>query len=96
MSDTDLAPRSPLGGLIAVWATGLVAAIVIGIVVPQEKQAVWIVIAMGGVLMISFAVQLAAGRVQGFIRRVALGALGAMVVMGVVSAGFGVAALIPG
>jgi hypothetical protein len=44
-------------------------------------------------VLLSFTVQLSRGETRGFILRVSAGCLGALLVMGVISAGFGIAAL---
>jgi len=93
MSEPALAPRSPFVGLIATWATALVIALLLGILVPAGQTMTWFLIGFGVCVLVSFAVQLARAEVRGFILRVAAGALGALVVMGVVSIGFGIAAL---
>lgn len=93
MSDAVLAPRNAFHGVIAVWAVSLIGAIALGIALPEQDRVSWLVIAFGGVILLSFAVQLGYGRAQGFIVRVAASCIGSLVVMGLVSAAFGLAAL---
>ncbi|MFC7789052.1 hypothetical protein ACU045_08715 [Microbacterium sp. MAHUQ-60] len=93
MSEAALAPRNAFHGVIAVWAVSLVVSITLGIVLPEQDRVSWLAIAFGGVILLSFAVQLAYGRAQGFIVRVAASCVGALVVMGLVSAAFGLSAL---
>lgn len=95
MTQPALAPRNAFVGVIAVWALSLVAAVTIGIVVAEEWRVPWLLVAFGGAVLLSFAVQLWYGRTDGFIFRVAGSALGALLLMGVISVGFGIAALIP-
>jgi hypothetical protein len=52
-------------------------------------------VGFGAVVLLSFAVQLWYGRTQGFIFRVASSVTGALLLMGIISVGFGLAALIP-
>jgi hypothetical protein len=52
-------------------------------------------VGFGGAVLLSFAVQLWYGRTDGFILRVAGSIIGALLLMGVISIGFGIAALIP-
>jgi hypothetical protein len=92
----ELAPRRTLGGLIAVWALAAVIAIAIGIFSTPDWRAAWLGVGLGGCLIAAFAVQLWSGRAAGFTERVAAGVLGAALVMGVISLGFGLAALVPG
>lgn len=92
-ADPVLAPRTPLIGLIVTWALAAVGAILIGVLVPQNVMMTWYVIGFGLSVLCSFAVQLIRGETHGYILRVAAGALGALLVMGVISVGFGIAAL---
>jgi len=93
MADPVLAPRSPFVGLVVTWAVAAVGAILIGILAPDELLMTWYVIGFGVCVLLSFTVQLLRGETRGFILRVSAGGLGALLVMGIVSAGFGVAAL---
>ncbi len=92
----ELAPRRTFGGVAAVWIVSAVAGISIGLFVPAEWRANWLAVALGGCLLLAFVVQLWFGRSQGFIERVAASVLGALLVMGVLSLGFGLAAVVPG
>jgi hypothetical protein len=96
MAVPELAPRRTIGGVIAVWIAAALASVAIGIFVPEDWRAAWLLVGLGGALVLAFAVQLWYGRSQQFIERVAASVLGALLVMGVISAGFGLAALIPG
>ncbi|MFJ6652839.1 hypothetical protein ACIQLJ_08605 [Microbacterium sp. NPDC091313] len=96
MSVPELAPRRTVWGVIAVWIAAALAGIAIGVFVPEDWRTSWLVVALGGSVVVSFVVQLWYGRSQEFIVRVAASVLGAMVVMAVISAGFGLAAIVPG
>ncbi len=80
---------------MVVWAVAFVATVAIGIFVPEEWRVPWMLVGFGGVVLLSFAVQLWYGRTQGFIFRVASSVTGALLLMGLISIGFGLAALIP-
>lgn len=95
MTEPALAPRNAFVGVIAVWVTAFVATVAIGIFVPEEWRVPWMLVGFGGVVLLSFAVQLWYGRTQGFIFRVASSVTGALLLMGLISIGFGLAALIP-
>ena len=95
MTDPALAPRNAFVGVLVVWATAFVATVAIGIFVPEEWRVPWLLVGFGGVVLLSFAVQLWYGRTQGFIFRVAGSVTGALLLMGLVSIGFALAALIP-
>ena len=92
----ELAPRRTFGGVIAVWAIAALTGVAIGIFVPEQWRAAWLTVGLGGCLVLSFAIQLWFGRSQGFTERVAASVLGALLVMGVISLGFGLAAVVPG
>lgn len=91
VSTPELAPRSPFPGIVAVWVAGLLAASAIGLFVGVEARPQWLCVALGGCLILTVGIQVAYGRPNGFIRRVGLSMLGALMVMGVVSVGFGLA-----
>lgn len=96
MAAPSLAPRRTTAGIVGVWVVTALVGVAIGLFVPAEWRAAWLVVGLGGCLILSFAVQLAYGRSQGFIERSAIGILGCLVVMGVISLGFGLASLVPG
>jgi len=95
MSEPALAPRSPLGGVVIVWGAALIAAICIGIFVPMQWRVQWLIVGFGGAVLLSFALQLWYGQTKGFIFRTAASVTGALLLLGVVSAGFALAALVP-
>lgn len=96
MATPELAPRRTFGGVIAVWVFAAVLGVAIGVFVSEEWRAAWLTVGVGGCLVLAFAVQLWFGRSQGFTERVAASVLGALLVMGVISLGFGLAAVVPG
>ncbi|WP_259606490.1 MULTISPECIES: hypothetical protein [Microbacterium] len=93
MSEPALAPRNAFHGVVAVWIVSFVTAILLGFLVPEAERVRWVLIAFGAIILLSFAVQLAYGRVQGFIVRTAGSVMGALALMGIVSIGFALAAL---
>ncbi|MEJ1088966.1 hypothetical protein WDU99_11620 [Microbacterium sp. Mu-80] len=93
MQDVALAPRNAFHGVIAVWSVALVTALVLGFALPADIRTGWLLIAFGGVVLLSFAVQLAYARPQGYIVRVSASIVGSLVLMGIVSAAFAIAAL---
>ncbi|MBB2975042.1 putative membrane protein [Microbacterium endophyticum] len=95
MSAPDLAPRRPLGGIVTVWIAAAIAGLVVGFFVPSDLRSAWTLVALGGAIILSFIVQLWYGQTQRFIQRTSLSILGALIVLGIISAGFRVAALIP-
>ncbi len=96
MATPELAPRRTFGGVIAVWVVAALVGVAIGIFVAADARAAWLAVGLGGCLILAFAIQLSTGRSQGFTQRVAASILGALVVMGIISLGFGLAAIVPG
>ncbi|WP_169581035.1 hypothetical protein [Microbacterium thalassium] len=96
MAVPELAPRRTFGGIVAVWIAAAVIGVLVGLFAGDAWRAQWLAVGLGGCLILSFAIQLWSGRSQGFTQRVAASALGALVVMGVISLGFGLAAIVPG
>lgn len=92
-SEPELAPRGRIGGVVVVWIAAVVIGVAIGVVTPVGQRAAWVTIGLAGCLVLSFAVQLWLGRAHRFISRVAVSMLGSLVILGVISAGFGVASL---
>ncbi|MFB8387221.1 hypothetical protein ACFC3F_08800 [Microbacterium sp. NPDC055910] len=96
MSAPELAPRRTVGGIVAVWVVAAVIGVVVGLFTGDDWRGAWLAVGMGGCLVLAFGIQLVSGRSQGFTRRVAASALGALVVFGVISLGFGLATVVPG
>lgn len=96
MSFPDLAPRRTIGGVVAVWVLAAVLGVAVGVLVPAEWRAQWATVALGVCVIVAFAIQLWYGRSQAFIQRVAASVLGALVVLGLITAGFGLAMLVAG
>ncbi len=92
----ELAPRRTFGGIVAVWIIAAVVGVVIGVFVGDAFRAAWLAVGLGGCLVLAFAIQLWSGRSRGFTERVAASILGALLVMGVISMGFGLATIVPG
>jgi hypothetical protein len=95
MSTSGLAPRGTLGGVIAVWVVSAVLGIAIGLFAPAEWRTPWLALALAGCLILAFAIQLWHGHSQRFIQRVAASVLGSLLVLGLISAGFGLASIVP-
>ncbi|WP_404433977.1 hypothetical protein LG299_05515 [Microbacterium lacus] len=92
----ELAPRRTIGGIVAVWVVAALIAAAVGVFVGPEWRAVWLIAGLGLCLILAFGVQLWYGRSQGFTQRVGASTLGAMLAMGMISLGFGLATIVPG
>lgn len=73
-------------GVGAVWVVAVLAGVAVGVLVPAADRPAWLMVALAGCLILSFAVQLARGQATGFIARVAGSVLGAVVILGAASA----------
>lgn len=78
------------------WVAGLISAVLIGVFSSADERSQWLCIALGGCLILTFGVQVAYARPKGFILRVGLSLIGALLVMGVVSVGFGLSSVLSG
>ncbi|GAB3602604.1 hypothetical protein [Microbacterium aureliae] len=96
MALPDLAPPRTVRGIVAIWVFAAIVGIVVGVVVPASDRSSWMAVGLGASLILAFAVQLSYGRSHGFTQRVGASVLGAMVVLGVISLGFGLAVVVPG
>ncbi|MGB4138091.1 MAG: hypothetical protein WA971_16120 [Microbacterium sp.] len=94
MTEPALAPRNAYHGVFVVWGVALVASVVLGIVLPEDARVPWLLVVFGAIVLLSFAVQLWYGRVEGFIVRVSASTLGSLLLMGLISVGFGIAAIV--
>jgi drug/metabolite transporter (DMT)-like permease len=94
MTSPELAPRRPFGGIVAVWVFAAVAGIAIIVFVPAAWRATWMTLALAASLLLGFAIQLAYGRAQRFIQRMALSTVGALIVLGILSVGLGLASVV--
>ncbi len=95
MSQPALAPRNAVVGVFVVWGVAFLASVAVGVFVPEEWRLSWLVVVFGALVLLSFAVQLWYARTEGFIFRVACSVTGALLLTGLISVGFGLAALLP-
>ena len=78
------------------WLVAAAVAVGIGLLAGEDARGAWLLVGLGGCLILAFAIQLGYGRSQGFTERVAASVLVALVVMGIISLGFGLATIVPG
>lgn len=100
MSAPDVTSRTPpsraqAGGIGAVWAAAAIVAVVIGLLTPPPLRMEWITVGFGVCVLLAFGIQLAQAEVRGFIERMALSTAGALLIMGFVTCGFALAAVVP-
>jgi hypothetical protein len=93
MTAPEILPRKRAAGVVAVWIVAAVVALAVGIFVDADWRGAWLLVGLGFCFFLAFAVQLASGRSQGFIVRISASVVGALVVMGLLGAGFALAEL---
>lgn len=96
MTIPGLAPRGGFGAIVAVWVAGAVFAVAIGLLVPSDARGAWMPIGLAACILMAFVVQLRSGHPERFLYRVSASVLGALVVMGLVGLGLGLASLFTG
>lgn len=84
------------GGVVLVWVAAVVVALVIGMLAPPPWRALWMPLGFAGCVVLAFVVQMSGGRPDGFIQRVAASVLGALLAMGLIGLGFGLASMFNG
>lgn len=69
-----------------VWLLVLAGAVVVAIVLPPEQYLTWIGVVLAGAVIATFGIQLAFGRVEGFVTRT-MASIGVSVVILAIAAG---------
>jgi hypothetical protein len=69
--------------VIPVWVLAIAAAVVIGATSPADERVSWIAISLAAALIVTFIIQLAIRRKEGFVVRVMASVGGAMVVLAI-------------
>ena len=77
-------------GVGAVWAAAALGALAIGLLVDRPRQLTVVTLLMLGLFLAAGAGQLLSGDSRGFIRRVTLATVGALLILAVASAIMGV------
>lgn len=96
MTVVEPVSRRSTGGIVLVWAVAVVVALVIGVLASPPTRVAWMPLGFAGCMVLAFVVQLSGGRSDGFIQRVAASVLGALLAMGLVGLGFGLASMFDG
>ncbi|MBC7441405.1 MAG: hypothetical protein H7311_02575 [Ramlibacter sp.] len=69
--------------VVGVWAFAVVCAVLTGLLSPPDRQLVWIGLSFAGCVIGTLCVQLATGRKEGYVDRVTLSLVGAVLVLAV-------------
>ncbi len=94
VSEPELVPHRPLGPVVAVWIGTVVAGTAVVLVMPAGEQATWLAVTLAAAVVAGFAVQLRYGGAPRFLARMALTSIGALVLLGVISAAAALADLL--
>lgn len=69
-----------LGSVLPVWVFSAIGAVIIGVVVPHDDHVTWLAIVLAAAVIVTFAIQLALQRTEGFVVR-AMASIGVSVVI---------------
>lgn len=94
VSEPELAPHRPLGSVVAVWIGTVLAGAAVVLAVPAADQATWLAVTLAAAVVAGFAVQLRYGGAPRFLARMALTSIGALVLLGAISAAAALADLL--
>jgi len=72
-----------LASIIPIWVLVLCAAVVIGLVSTGYEYFTWLPIALGATIVLTFVVQLSLRKKEGFVARLVLSTVGALVILAV-------------
>jgi len=75
-----------LASIIPIWVLVLVAAIIIGAVSVGNEYFTWLPIALGATIIVTFVVQLSLRKKEGFVGRLVLSTVGALVILAAATA----------
>ena len=82
--------------VVPVWLLTVVAGVLIGLLSPQGQFLTWLPIALAAAVLLTFCLQLATLRKEGFVNRVMASLGGAVVILGIATAVLGTLAVTSG
>ncbi len=74
-----------LASIVPVWILVLVAAVIVAVATPGFEYFTWLPIVLAASIILTFLVQLSIRRKEGFVGRLSLSGLGALVILTVVT-----------
>ncbi len=74
-----------LASIVPVWILVLVAAVIVAVATPGFEYFTWLPIVLAASIVLTFLVQLSIRRKEGFVGRLSLSGLGALVILTVVT-----------
>ncbi len=86
VNEPELVPHRPLGSVVGVWIGTVVVGAAVVLLLPAGEQATWLGVTLAAAVVAGFAAQLRYGGAPRFIARMALTGIGALVLLGAISA----------
>lgn len=77
--------------VLPVWVASVIAAVIIGAVSPPDERVTWLAIAFAAAIIVTFFIQLAIQRKEGFVLRAIASVSGSVIVLAVASGIFALA-----
>ncbi len=74
--------------VVPVWLAAVAAAVIIGLTSASEARVTWLGVALAGAVIVTFFIQLAIQRKEGFVVRAMASVTGAIVVLAIASGVF--------
>ena len=68
--------------VVMIWLVAVVGAVLTGVLVAPENRLVWISLSLAGCTILTLAAQLSTGQKEGYVHRVTLSLVGAVLVLG--------------
>ncbi|TFC04808.1 hypothetical protein E3O42_04750 [Cryobacterium adonitolivorans] len=77
-----------------IWLVAVVCAVLTGVLVAPAGRLVWISLALAGCTILTLAAQLSTGQKEGYVHRVTLSLVGAVLVLGAATGIFALVGLV--
>ena len=74
--------------VLPVWVVTLAGAVLVGVLVAGPERLEWLGIALGGAIILTFAIQLFTGRIEGYVGRAMASIGGAIVILAIATGVF--------
>lgn len=79
--------------VVTIWLVAVVCAVLTGVLVVPENRLVWLSLSLAGCTILTLAAQLSTGQKEGYVHRVTLSLVGAVVVLAGATGLFGLLGL---
>jgi len=80
--------------VVMIWLVAAVGAVLTGVLVAPADRLVWISLSLAGCTILTLAAQLSTGQKEGYVHRVTLSLVGAVLVLGVATGLFALTGLV--